>query len=53
MNTKFPLGTFKRIADVLQEGETRMDFVRRTALAELDRREIAQKQKPRAKGRKS
>jgi uncharacterized protein (DUF2384 family) len=53
MNTKLPAGTFERIVKVLQEGETRIDFVRGTVLAELERREDAQRRKTESKRRMS
>ena len=53
MNTKFRAGTFERIVKVLQEGDTRMDFVRGTVLAELERREDAQRRKTESKRRMS
>jgi hypothetical protein len=53
MNTKLPAGTFERMVKVLQEGETRMDFVRGTVLAELERREDAQRRKTESKRRMS
>jgi hypothetical protein len=53
MQARFPAGTFERIADVLNDNEDRTDFVRAAVARELERREAAQKRKPRAKGRKS
>ncbi len=39
MQARFPEGTFKRIADLLEEGEDRTDFVREAVERELTRRE--------------
>jgi hypothetical protein len=41
MGAKFPAGTFKRIAAVLEEKEDRTDFVRAAVEREIQRRQRA------------
>jgi hypothetical protein len=47
MQARFPEGTFKRIAAVLEEGEDRTDFVREAVEREVARREKAREKKGR------
>jgi hypothetical protein len=53
MQARFPEGTFRRIAGALKKTEDRTDFVREAVERELERREVAQKRKPRGKTRRS
>jgi hypothetical protein len=53
MQARFPEGTFRRIERVLKETEDRTDFVREAVERELERREVAQKRRPRGKTRRS
>jgi hypothetical protein len=39
MQARFPEGTFERIAEVLDDGEDRTDFVREAVEREIKRRE--------------
>jgi len=47
MLSKFPQGTFERIANVLAEGEVKTDFIRAAVERELKRRERKPKRRPR------
>jgi hypothetical protein len=53
MQARFPAGTFRRIAGVLNETEDRTDFVREAVERELERREAAQRRGARGKRRRS